>query len=303
MRKMLLLFIKIAEVNINGPYTLVYGHSAVSVIAQYNLLFEFHSKLPRKYKKPLKQVIILFPNFSLRLALDFSRIFRIVKGKFFTKLVFVEDIASMQRLVPPTQLTLPPVFMHWEDLSKGLNNLKGSLPSLVSIFDPALGAPALLHNCTSYLRKQGLNKEGLFRAAGDQVTCNLAQTRWQNGVGRADRNEPTIIIGRDGDSSPTNSVNLSAEHELGVGVSLAPAVADLSQVVITDVDTVAQIMKMTLRDLAEPLITFDAFEKILMATAAVEAGGSSESQWAETVNEALFSMPYEHQATLSFLIE
>jgi hypothetical protein len=61
-------------------------------------------------------------------------------------------------------------------------------------------------------------------------------------------------------------------------------------------------MKMSLRDLVEPVITFDAFAKILMATAAIEAGGS-EAQWVETVNEALFAMPFEHQATLSYLIE
>ena len=149
-----------------------------------------------------------------------------------------------------------------------------------------------------------MRKEGLFRAAGDQVTCNLAQTRWQNGVGRLiDRNEPTIIIGSGKNVSPTSSVNLSVGEELAPNTyHISGAPTDLSQVVITDMDTVAQILKMTLRDLVEPVVTFDAFEKILHATAAVEAGGS-ESQWVETVNEALFSMPYEHQATLSYIIE
>ena len=40
----------------------------------------------------------------------------------------------------------------------------------------------------------------------------------------------------------------------------------MSAIVLTDIDTVAQIMKMTLSNLAEPVITFDAFEMILMVT-------------------------------------
>ena len=139
MRKMLLLFIKIAEPLLKGDYTIVYGHSQFSILNQYNLLYGFYVKLPRKYKKNLKQMIIVFPNFSLRLALDFVRIFRIVKGKSFSKLVFVEDIVNMQKLVPPSSLALPPVFLHWEDMAKGLNHLKGNLPSLTAIFDPELG--------------------------------------------------------------------------------------------------------------------------------------------------------------------
>jgi hypothetical protein len=219
----------------------------------------------------------------------------------------------MQKLVPPSWLPLPPVFLHWEDVSKGLNTMKGNLPSLSAIFDPALGAPALLYSCVQYIRKNGgLRKEGLFRTAGDQVTCNLAQTRWQNGVGsRPDSSEPTIIIGKDGPGTSPSGLSgpSSPPHEeiASNAYLVSPASSpssgpDLSQLVITDIDTVAQILKMILRDLEEPLITFDAFERILHATAGVEAGGS-ENQWVETVNEALFSMPYEHQATLTYLID
>jgi hypothetical protein len=112
---------------------------------------------------------ILSTDQSLGEAMDFARIFRLVKGKSFAKLIFVENIISLQKLVPPSQLTLPPVFLHWEDLAKGLNTVKGSLPSLVSTFDASLGAPALLCDCVNYIRKNGLTKEGLFRTAGDQV--------------------------------------------------------------------------------------------------------------------------------------
>ena len=117
MRKMFLLFIQIAEKKFSSsssssfpPYSIVYGHSSFSMLNQYTLFREFHSKLPKeKYKKNLKQFIILFMNLSLKLALDFSRIFRIVKPHFFSsKLVTVEDIASLQKIIPPTCLEIPP---------------------------------------------------------------------------------------------------------------------------------------------------------------------------------------------------
>ena len=40
-------------------------------------------------------------------------------------------------------------------------------------------------------------------------------------------------------------------------------VVSLSSVVITDIDTVAQILKMILRDLPEPVITFITFESMM----------------------------------------
>ena len=40
-------------------------------------------------------------------------------------------------------------------------------------------------------------------------------------------------------------------------------IVSLSSVVITDIDTVAQILKMVLRDLPEPVITFATFESMM----------------------------------------
>lgn len=47
----------------------------------------------------------------------------------------------------------------------------------------------------------------------------------------------------------------------------------LSSVVITDIDTVAQILKMILRDLPEPVITFATFESMMNICVQFEVSG------------------------------
>lgn len=51
-------------------------------------------------------------------------------------------------------------------------------------------------------------------------------------------------------------------------------VVSLSSVVITDIDTVAQILKMILRDLPEPVITFITFESMMNICVQFEVSNS-----------------------------
>eukprot|EP00596_Hydrurales_sp_CCMP1899_P003969 CAMPEP_0119034248 /NCGR_PEP_ID=MMETSP1177-20130426/1253_1 /TAXON_ID=2985 /ORGANISM="Ochromonas sp, Strain CCMP1899" /LENGTH=451 /DNA_ID=CAMNT_0006991551 /DNA_START=1539 /DNA_END=2894 /DNA_ORIENTATION=+ len=77
---------------------------------------------------------------------------------------------------------------------------------------------------------------------------------------------------------------------------------NLSSIVITDVVTVAQILKMVLRDLPEPVVTFSTFDALMSICLQLETKAITEEKWDEEILSALKLMPTEHKETLDFLI-
>ena len=77
----------------------------------------------------------------------------------------------------------------------------------------------------------------------------------------------------------------------------------LSVVVVTDIDTVAAVLKMLLRDLPEPVVTFVTYENIMSLCARKEVSQlSSDQEWSREVLEAIESMPLAHKETLAHLM-
>jgi hypothetical protein len=173
MRRIMLLFIKHADSVVNGPYTLVYGHSATPLLAQTAVLHSYYKILPRKYKKNLKEMILLHPTFGVRTFFEISRYF--VGEKFFRKLHFIPRISQLQEVIKPELLPLPYAFIAWEEQHLKVPRPKSSLKPLGAARD---GVPQLLVTCAEFLRRRGgLRQEGIFRVPGDQVLLNLAIDR------------------------------------------------------------------------------------------------------------------------------
>lgn len=184
MRRIMLLFIKHADAVVDRPYTLVYGHSATPLLAQTAVLHSYYKILPRKYKKNLKEMILLHPTFGVRTFFEISRYF--VGEKFFRKLHFINRISQLQSVISPQQLTLPYTFIAWEEQHLKIGRPATSLKPLVALASSAgkEGVPDLLVSCAEFLRRKGgLHQEGIFRVPGDQILLNLAVDRMRMNAG------------------------------------------------------------------------------------------------------------------------
>ena len=191
MRKIMLLFVRIVDTLVNNPYTLVYGHSATPLLAQTKVLHNYYKILPRKYKKNLKELVLIHPTFGIKTFFDISRYF--VGEKFFRKLHYVDRIAQFQRVVSPLLIRLPVAFIQWEERHFRYNRPTEGISPLIQLVHPGDAAPKFLISCTEYLRQRNaFAHEGLFRVPGDQELMNLALDRLRIDAGERSILFPTV---------------------------------------------------------------------------------------------------------------
>jgi len=79
---------------------------------------------------------------------------------------------------------------------------------------------------------------------------------------------------------------------------------NVSIVVFTDIDSIAQILKFSLRELPEPIITYDCYDSLLQCTKRWKSNDSSYSKddWEIEVQGLIDSLPLEHKSTLDNLL-
>mmetsp|Transcript_5552 Transcript_5552/g.8449 ORF Transcript_5552/g.8449 Transcript_5552/m.8449 type:complete len:453 (+) Transcript_5552:9-1367(+) len=274
LRRIAQLFVREADRLVSGPYSLVYCHTHLSVLSQQSVVYEFYKILPRKYKKNLSKLYIVHPTMMIRLFFDVG-VRWFISEKFYRKLTFVNSIASLQSYIPPVRTKLPPSLLHMEDSAMGVVAAP-FMPPLSQSFDPTLGTTRMIHKCVTYLRETGsVRSQGLFRLAGDQMQENLVKVRLYGANYDPDA-EATVCIGLQ-ESAPGYSKDQK-----------------MSTVVVTDPDTVSSLLKMFLRDLPEPLITYAVYADVM------SAGRESRSE--DTLMQILNRMPQEHVSTLEHLI-
>ena len=163
------------------------------------------------------------------------------------------------------------------------------MQSLKEAYNPHVGAPEIVVSCIEFLRSYGMDREGIFRVAPDQIMYNSAQTRMRKDSLRQ-KEDPSVrssfVIGDTGGESTSENSSM-----------------DDDRMVLKDIDEIAAVLKIFLLDLDEPLITFTAFEKIKTATISLENHQINRSRWRVTVNNALQNMPEHHRNTLFYLLD
>jgi hypothetical protein len=291
LRQMLLLFIKSADLVVNQPYSIVYAHASVSWSNQQPVIYDYYKILPRKYKKNLQKIYVMHPQSSVKVFFELTKMF--LSPKFYDKLQFVETVAEFQTIVPPTMLQLPYSFIQAEDESRGLKPSGVVVPLLVD-FDPLLGTTSVMYRCVKYLRDNNcLTRKGLFRIPGNETLLSLVRTRLQPPVNLEPRlmryYMKCVCIGSDDNkisaraSLRSLSSNTSSSEKIkpyvtlkkdgsglssksGDGAAVDVPLDSISNLIVTDTDTIAQVIKMSLRDLPVPLITFQAYDQLLTLT-------------------------------------
>jgi len=285
LRRMLLLFIKTADAVVKQPFSICYAHTTLSILSQMPLVHRYYKMLPRPYKKNLQKLYVLQPTQIIRVFFEMG-VRWFVSEKFYRKLIFIDSIYNFQRQVPPVLCQVPHALIKLEDDDNGLKGT-GVVAPLAASFDPALSTTRLIHQCCEYIRYKGLTRKGIFRISGDEVALTVVKSRVQQTSYKHDVDNTSVIIGEEsgvfvyeaalaasasGSSSGSSSSSAiggaffykGEAGEDGAGRSKPSSsekdkdkAAVISAVVVTCVDTTAQVLKMLLRSLPEPLIPYD----------------------------------------------
>jgi hypothetical protein len=216
-QKVLLYFIKNThDVMLAGRYVLVYGHTPLAILSQQTMIFKYYKLLPRPYKKNLQNLVILHPQFGIKMVFEFAKVF--LSDKFYQKLILVNSIQELQSMVSPDDLTFPYKFIKLEDEYFDCK-YSGSIPALCDCYFPILGTTKLLCDCINYLRNHGGFKHvGIFRISGDENILNLAKIRMQKAASKCYPNFPIyhdkIVIGIEAAIEAHQNAIISNESDL-----------------------------------------------------------------------------------------
>ncbi|CAK9252798.1 unnamed protein product [Sphagnum jensenii] len=300
-----LLFIKLAHpIVTSGPYSIVYSRKSTDW--RKPLVYDYYLMLPEKEKKNLKKLYVISPQMGIRMFFTITRMF--LSAEFYSKLVFIENIAEFQRIIPPKMIILPYNFLNSEDADRGLKSSGIAVPLSLD-YDPTYCTTSIMQRCVRFLRNNGgLRKVGIFRVAGNENQLSLVRVRLQPPIYftktqmRAYMN--SIIIGLEDTDYRANERTGTAQPRKKSGAVLNDDVSyNLSTVVITEIESVAQTLKLSLRTLAEPLITFKAFDVLMRITQIFDRKQCSKEKWQTEVGAIIKSMPVEHRNTLCYLLE
>jgi hypothetical protein len=104
-RQILLCFIKLADSIVKEKYSIVYGHTNLSLLNQQPLVYKYYKMLPRKYKKNLVSMHILHAQIGIKTFFEVSRVF--ISHKFYNKLQYHNSIIDLQDVLSIGDLQLP----------------------------------------------------------------------------------------------------------------------------------------------------------------------------------------------------
>ena len=322
LKRMLLHFIKKANSVVTGRYIMIYAHTPLTILSQQPIIYKYYKMLPREYKKNLLHLYIVHGNFLMRSFFEIG-VRWFVSDKFYKKLHFIPSIAELQRIVGVCGLALPPLFVQNEDdendfmTEKAIDIAKkaqvkacakagaGSAAAAVKIntaasikdtFVPALGTTRLIDRCCTYIRNspEGLKKLGLFRLSGDNNMLSAARRRLASG--NVDHMQ-CIYIGTDDPAFQEGSA--ASARDMSPSTPSSSFVP--SSILVTDVDTVTNILKVSLRMLGDPIIPLSQYAALIEATKQYTST-KDDDIWVNTIKSIHATLPIEHAATIDHLM-
>lgn len=116
-RQILLCFIKLADTIVKEKYSIIYGHTNLSLLNQQPLVYKYYKMLPRKYKKNLVSMHILHAQIGIKTFFEVSRVF--ISHKFYNKLQYHNSIIDLQDILSIEDLQLPAPLHLLDDQMRG----------------------------------------------------------------------------------------------------------------------------------------------------------------------------------------
>eukprot|EP00075_Anas_platyrhynchos_P016849 XP_027306102.1 rho GTPase-activating protein 8 isoform X7 [Anas platyrhynchos] len=227
-------------------------------------------RAPARYKKNLKALYVVHPTNFIKILWNIFK--PLTSHKFGKKIIYLKYLSDLREHLKYDQLNIPQeVIQHDENLWR---KQKGKLPPVVKIPPPRPPLPTqqfgvslqyikdknkgelippVMKETVSYLKRKGLQVEGLFRRSASVQTIKDVQKLYNQG----------------------KSVNFDYYHDIHI-----PAV----------------ILKTFLRELPQPLLTFECYDHILGIT-------SVESSLRVTrCKQIIHGLPEHNYVVLKYLI-
>lgn len=258
---------------VESDYTLIYFHHGMTSENKpsLNWIRDAYREFDRKYKKNIKALYIVHPTMFIRTILILFK--PIISFKFGRKINYINYLSELEEVVKCEQLVIPRTVREYDDKIR-----LSQKPSAVTVLDsptlsPSLpfqqfGVPLLI------LRERGANAEGIplvmFQTIGF-LQENGLQTE---GIFRRSANVFQVK-------------EIKQKYNSGEEVNFSQG----------DVHLAAVILKTFLRELPEPLLTYQLYNDI------VNFHNVDSQSKAETIRNMLMSLTEESYASLRFLVQ
>ncbi|XP_048040881.1 rho GTPase-activating protein 1 isoform X1 [Megalobrama amblycephala] len=259
---------------VESDYTLIYFHHGLTGENKPSLswLRDAYREFDRKYKKNIKALYIVHPTMFIRTILILFK--PIISFKFGQKINYINYLSELEEVVKCDQLVIPSRVREYDD--KIRLSLKPSVvPGPIS---PPHSPPLPFQQFgvpLSELRHRAADSEGIPLVMRDTVGYLQENGLQTEGIFRRSANVSLVK-------------DIKQKYNSGEEVSFSQ---------LDNVHLAAVILKMFLRELPEPLLTYQLYNDIVNFH-----NVDTESQ-AERIQNMLMSLPEENYASLRFLIQ
>uniref|UniRef100_UPI00358F0D72 rho GTPase-activating protein 1-like isoform X1 n=2 Tax=Myxine glutinosa TaxID=7769 RepID=UPI00358F0D72 len=254
---------------VESDYTLVYFHYGLTSKNKpaFSWVLNAYREFDRKYKKNLKALYVVHPTNFIRVLWMFFKPF--ISHKFGKKVMYVNYLSELHKHLDYEQLVIPDqVNSHDADLLAKLKDTSSTVlpPSTPTSPSNQFGVPL-----DRLAESSGEQIPLVIREAVAYITANGLSTE---GIFRRCASAPLVK-------------EIKQKYNEG-------ELVDFSQ--YGDVHLSAVILKMYLRELPEPLLTFDLYPRI------ISPNGTSNDEKVTLAREWISSLPQINLAVLRYII-
>ncbi|XP_067902049.1 rho GTPase-activating protein 1 [Heterodontus francisci] len=253
---------------VESDYSVVYFHYGLTSQNKpsFTWLIEAYKEFDRKYKKNIKALYIVHPTRFIKALLVVFK--PIISMKFGRKILYVNHLSELEQYLKCERMVIPVCVKRFDESIQTVQKPippepKKQLPhQQFGISLPALrekdpdhkAIPLVMEQSAAYIKKHGLNKEGIFRRSANMYLVKEVLDKYNNGV--------------------------AVDFEMYKDVHLA-----------------AVMLKTFLRELPEPLLTYNLYNQV------ISFGKVAGSKQIETIAEMIGSLPEDNYTVLYYLVE
>ncbi|XP_063043988.1 rho GTPase-activating protein 1 isoform X1 [Engraulis encrasicolus] len=257
---------------VESDYTLIYFHHGLTGENKPSLswLRDAYREFDRKYKKNIKALVIVHPTMFIRTLLILFK--PLISFKFGRKISYINYLSELDELVKCEQLVIPSRVREYDD--KIRQNLK---PSAQVLKSPPRSPPTPYQQfgvALSVLKLRSADPEGIPVVMRDTIEFLRTQGLEMEGIFRRSANVTLV---------KTVQEKYNSGEEVNFGE-------------MEDVHLAAVILKTFLRELPEPLLTYQLYNDI------INFQNVDKDAQVVTIQNLLAMLPQENYASLKYLI-
>ncbi|KAJ3184774.1 hypothetical protein HDU85_001452 [Gaertneriomyces sp. JEL0708] len=186
---------------VESDYVLVMFSAGAEYTPSWKWMYKAYAGLSRKYRKNLKHLYVVHPNFWSKLLIQTMAM--IVSPKFARKIAWVYNLTALARVVPLKQVYIPEILYKIDEsyqprsTSRQATTGAGASGSSTTpttttgrVFGAPIvrlmgatgekGIPLVVRDTTQYIFSHGLDTEGLFRRSPSSVELQETKMAYEN---------------------------------------------------------------------------------------------------------------------------